>query len=193
MTRAAILALALAGCSAEPTADPPSATPSATSGAASSTRAGSSESTSAGETLTGAVSNLSGASSDLNVRVTDTRTIVDLPADTLFEFDKAELTPAAIANLPRVAELIRAGGAGSVEVSGHTDAKGDDAYNQALSQRRAQAVADWMREQVGVRQRTFVVQGRGETQPVAPNTRPDGSDDPDGRSRNRRVEVSIPR
>lgn len=178
----------LAGCSdnnpglansAEPAATPvnPEATPSAA----------------AGGVLTGSVSALNADISGLNVRTTDTQTIVDLPADTLFAFDRADLTQAAAANLAKVAELVRQAPAGPVALVGHTDSKGDDAYNLELSERRARAVADWMREQVGIRQRQYLATGKGETEPVAANQAVDGKDDPAGRAKNRRVVVLIPR
>jgi outer membrane protein OmpA-like peptidoglycan-associated protein len=52
-------------------------------------------------------------------------------------------------------------------------------------------VAAWLRQQVGVRQRQITTSGKGEAEPIAPNTRPDGGDDPAGRARNRRVELII--
>lgn len=143
--------------------------------------------------LTGQVSALTSAVSGLNVRVTDTATIVDLPADALFAFDKADLTPDATAQLQKAAELIRAAPPGAIRVVGHTDSKGDDAYNQRLSEARARAVADWFEQQVGVRQRAFDVVGMGEGAPIAPNETADGKDDPAGRAKNRRVEVIIPK
>jgi outer membrane protein OmpA-like peptidoglycan-associated protein len=143
--------------------------------------------------LTGQVSSLSSAVSGLNVRVTDTATIVDLPADTLFAFDKADLTPDAKGQLGKAAELIRAAPPGAIRVVGHTDSKGDDAYNQRLSEARARAVADWFGQQVGVRQRPFDVVGMGEGAPIAPNETADGKDDPIGRAKNRRVELIIPK
>lgn len=143
--------------------------------------------------LTGQVSSLSSAVSGLNVRVTDTATIVDLPADTLFAFDKADLTPDATVQLGKAAELIRAAPPGAIRVVGHTDSKGDDAYNQRLSEARARAVADWFGQQVGVRQRAFDVTGVGEGAPIAPNETADGKDDPAGRAKNRRVELIIPK
>ena len=147
----------------------------------------------AGGGLTSAVSDLRADTSGLNVRETAFGTVVELPADTLFEFDKAELAPDAATNLAKVAELIRSAPAGAIGIVGHTDAKGDDAYNQRLSEQRAQSVATWMKEQVGIRQRTYEVAGKGEAEPVAANQKPDGSDDPEGRARNRRVEVVIPK
>lgn len=141
---------------------------------------------------TGQVSALKGDVSGLNVRVTDMGTVIDLPADAVFEFDKAELTPAAAGELLKAAELIRAGPPGAIQVIGHTDSLGDEAYNQHLSEARARTVADWFGQQVGVRQRQFAVSGKGESAPIAPNQAADGKDDPAGRTKNRRVEVVIP-
>ena len=178
----------LAGCSSQPPA--PAAeqdTSAAPAGAPQPTPPVS------GERLTASVSGLSADSSGLNVRITDRATIVELPTDTLFEFDRADLTPAATDNLGKAADAIRRGAPGAITIVGHTDSKGSDAYNQPLSERRAQAVADWMKQQVGVRQRDFTVVGKGESAPVVPDTRADGSDDPAARTRNRRVEIVIPR
>lgn len=158
------------------TASPPGATPAPTGGA-----------------LRADVSDLTGAVSGLNTRITDMGLVIDLPADALFAFDKAELSPAAETELRKAAELIRKSPAGAIQVIGHTDAKGDDAYNQKLSEARARTVADWFGQQVGVRQRQFQVSGKGETAPIAPNAGPDGKDDEAGRAKNRRVEVVVPR
>ena len=127
------------------------------------------------------------------VSQTATETRVSLAADTLFAFDKAELTPQAQANLTRTAEVVADGGAGAVRIVGHTDGKGDDAYNDALSRRRADAVAAWLRTQPTLSERTFVAEGRGKREPLLPNTTPDGADAPESRARNRRVEVIVPR
>lgn len=211
MTRAgapAALALALAACSGEggetpaPAASrvaggaPVAAAGGGLAGRVSGERAavsGAGAATGAGGGLTGRVSALNADVSGLNTRMTDMGLVIDLPADVLFEFDQATLTPAAEDALGKASDLIRRSPAGPIRVIGHTDAKGDDAYNQRLSEARAQAVADWFGRQVGVRTRAFAVSGRGEAAPVAANTRPDGSDDPAGRQKNRRVEVVLPR
>ena len=146
-----------------------------------------------GSRLSGQTSSLAGQVSDFAVERTAFGTRVQIAADTLFEFDKAALTPAAQTNLLRMAELVRQGRQGAVTVTGHSDAKGEDAYNLDLSRRRAEAVVAWLRTQPGMDTRMFAIEGRGETEPVAPNNRPDGSDDPDGRARNRRVTIDIPR
>jgi outer membrane protein OmpA-like peptidoglycan-associated protein len=191
MTRRALAlsALALAACapaadSEPPPASEPPAAPAPTPAAAPANPPGG---------MTGTVSNLTGDVSGLNVRVTDMGTIIDLAADALFEFDKADLTPAAEAQLQKAAALIRKAPPGGIQVIGHTDAKGDDAYNQRLSEARARTVADWFARQVGVRQRDFAVSGKGETAHIAPNETATGADDPAGRTKNRRVEVILPR
>lgn len=195
MIRAALAllpALALAACT--PAADreqAPAGDASAAPATATSAPAAPPAATPGG--MTGSVSSLTGDVSGLNIRVTDMGTIIDLPADALFEFDKADLKPDAEVQLQRVAALIRKAPAGAIQVIGHTDAKGDDAYNQRLSEARARTVADWFARQVGVRQRDFAVSGKGETAPVAPNETATGADDPAGRAKNRRVEVILPR
>ena len=70
---------------------------------------------------------------------------------------------------------------------------GSDTYNIGLSQRRAQSVVRWLGQQGGVATARLQPLGRGEQDPVASNTRPDGSDDPSGRARNRRVKIYVPR
>lgn len=114
---------------------------------------------------------------------------VSLDAEVLFEFDKADLTAEAITSLTAVAAELEADATGPVSIVGHTDSIGDDTYNQDLSVRRATAVRDLL---TSVLDTTFefVVEGRGETQPVADNENADGSDNPENRRRNRRVEVT---
>lgn len=127
--------------------------------------------------------------SDLKARTTPSQAIVvDLPADVLFDFDKATLRPDAAEPLRKATDLIASYPTAPVTINGHTDDKGDDAYNQALSMRRATTVAEHLK---GATNRSFAVNGLGERQPVAPNAKPDGADDPDGRQKNRRVEIII--
>lgn len=143
--------------------------------------------------LHGTVSGLHGVVTGFSTRTTALGTIVALDADILFDFDKASLRSDATAQLGATADAVRQGGAGTVTVVGYTDAKGGDAYNLDLSRRRAASVAAWLRGQAALGTRDFAVTGKGKADPVAPNTRPDGSDDPAGRARNRRVELVIPR
>ncbi len=112
--------------------------------------------------------------------------------DLLFAFDRAELRPEAEQALQRVAEIIRQRRPRAVRIVGHTDAVGADAYNQTLSERRARSVQQWLAAQGGGLP-AIQAEGRGEAEPVAPNAQPDGRDDPEGRQRNRRVEVLLER
>ncbi len=129
----------------------------------------------------------------LDAKVTDREIRIDLSADVLFDFDKADLKPAADGDLGKVAEVARANPGTPIDVAGHTDAKGADAYNQRLSERRAEAVKTWLVERGGVEAGRIRTRGWGETRPIAPNETPGGADDPEGRQRNRRVEITIRR
>ncbi len=77
-----------------------------------------------------------------------------------------------------------------VEISSHTDSKGDDDYNLKLSQRRAESVVHYLIKS-GIDKNRLVARGYGETQPIAPNENEDGSDNAEGRQKNRRTEFKI--
>ena len=127
---------------------------------------------------------------DLQVKETETEVRIELAADVLFEFDKATLLPKAEDTLKKAAEFIRQRAKGEIRIEGHTDAKGDDAYNHRLSERRADSVRQWFGRN-GLRGLRVTSRGFGETRPIVPNTKADGADDPDGRQKNRRVEIVI--
>lgn len=137
------------------------------------------------------VEDMGGKIENLAMKETATEVRIDLAADVLFDFDKAVLLPKAQQTLSQAAGIIRDKAKGSVRIDGYTDAKGSDAYNQRLSERRATAVETWFKTQGNLKNVSFVTQGFGAKNPVAPNTKPDGSDDPDGRQKNRRVEIVI--
>jgi OmpA-OmpF porin, OOP family len=118
---------------------------------------------------------------------------VTLGADVLFDFDKASLKPAARSRIKEAVAQIRKSEPSRVEVVGYTDSKGSNAYNQQLSERRAAAVASALRSGLGGSAPTLQASGRGEADPVAPNTKKDGSDNPRGRAKNRRVTVRFER
>jgi ompA family protein len=135
-----------------------------------------------GSSLSAQGSSLSGTETGFNIQI-------NLSSDVLFDFDKAELKPEADAELQKAADVIRQKGKGLILITGYTDSKGSDAYNQRLSLARAQAVKNWF-EAKGLNQ-NYQVKGQGATNPVAPNTHPDGSDNPEGRAKNRRVEIIV--
>lgn len=114
-------------------------------------------------------------------------TTIELPADVLFDFDKAEIRPDAEQSLKAAARILREQAKGPVRVEGHTDAKGAAAYNQKLSEQRATSVMKWLVENEKLGSVKFAIKGFGATKPAAPNTKPDRTDNPEGRQRNRRV------
>jgi len=141
--------------------------------------------------ITGQTLDIEATLKELNARVVGQEIRIALAADVLFDFDKHELKPAAFPTLGKVAEVLKAHADTAVLVEGHTDGKGADAYNQALSERRAASVRDWLVKNAGQPRSRFTIRGFGKSRPIAPNTKPDGSDDPGGRERNRRVEIVV--
>ncbi|MBC2693046.1 MULTISPECIES: OmpA family protein [Pseudomonas] len=106
--------------------------------------------------------------------------------EVLFAFDSAQLTPAAQEQLVGLMDKLKNADVLSIKVVGHTDSQGTDAYNQALSERRASSVAAFLLEQ-GLAPDKLTSQGMGESQPVADNA------SEEGRAKNRRVELVIGR
>ncbi|WMJ68000.1 OmpA family protein [Stenotrophomonas sp. 24(2023)] len=108
-----------------------------------------------------------------------------------FDFDKSNLRPDAVAILSEASEILKRYPDLRVEVAGHTDSKGTDAYNQKLSERRATAVYNYLTQQGVAASRLVGPIGYGKSRPIAPNTNPDGSDNPEGRAKNRRTELNV--
>lgn len=109
-------------------------------------------------------------------------TTITLAADALFDTDKSDLRPEAVAELNDFGSKMNRLGKKSVFIVGHTDSRASDAYNQRLSERRAASVAAYLEQNYGVVSQT---EGRGEREPVGNNgTR-------DGRQANRRVEITL--
>ena len=132
---------------------------------------------------------ISGLLRDLNAEVRGREVRIALSADVLFDFDKAELKPEAKPSLDKVVAVLKSYPKATASVEGHTDSKGDDAYNQKLSERRAESVRKWLAANgADLRMST---RGWGEKKPVVPNAKPDGKDDPEGRQKNRRVEITV--
>jgi outer membrane protein OmpA-like peptidoglycan-associated protein len=128
----------------------------------------------------------------LEVRVIDRGVEIILPEVLLFDYKSDRLTPEAKAKLHKIADMVNDPKVESrtIAVEGHTDSIGSLNYNLALSERRARTVG---RELVftGVRKERLSLKGFGELKPIAPNKNPDGSDNPEGRAQNRRVEIII--
>ena len=117
--------------------------------------------------------------------------VITLGADAYFDFDKATLKPNGRAKLDKLAsDLRRVSSVSSIVVVGHTDSKGTDAYNLRLGQRRADSVASYLTAK-GVPGSLFTTRSMGKAEPVAPNTLPNGKDNPEGRALNRRVVITV--
>lgn len=107
-----------------------------------------------------------------------------------FDFDKATLRPESKTILDRAIRTLKDKPKVDVLVAGHTDAIGTEQYNQGLSERRAKAVYDYL-VAGGVNAGRLTTKGFGESEPIAPNQNPDGTDNPEGRQENRRVELQV--
>jgi outer membrane protein OmpA-like peptidoglycan-associated protein len=140
-------------------------------------------------TLNYQTQDLKGATQSLEIKETPLELKIELPGDVLFDFDKATIRRDAEGTLRQVADTLNQYPDAKVRIDGYTDSKGSDAHNLPLSRRRAISVRDWL-ERHGVKA-NFTVEGYGKANPVAPNTNPDGSDDPTGRQKNRRVEITV--
>jgi hypothetical protein len=138
------------------------------------------------------ITNLSTESGNASGSDTESSThaTITLRTDVLFQFAKSNLTPRAKAILAPLAAKIKSRAAGPVQVTGYTDSIRTDQVNIPLSQARAAAVVAALKPALlGV---TFHATGLGAADPVAPNTKPDGSDNPAGRALNRRVTITFP-
>jgi OOP family OmpA-OmpF porin len=111
---------------------------------------------------------------------------VSLGADTYFSFDSAQLTAGGIQEIENLAQRLKMGNFKDlrIDIAGHTDSLGSEAYNQSLSERRAASVKKEFVES-GIPATVITTRGYGETVPVASNATPEG------RAKNRRVDVTI--
>lgn len=112
------------------------------------------------------------------------RGLISNMGDVLFQTGKYELKPEARERLAKVSGILLAYPTLKISIEGHTDAVGTDDYNQRLSEQRAEVVRDYFVQQ-GVTENAVTARGFGKTQPIASN------DTPDGRQRNRRVELVL--
>jgi outer membrane protein OmpA-like peptidoglycan-associated protein len=109
---------------------------------------------------------------------------LNMPGHITFATNAADVVASFYDVLNSVALVLKEYEKTYIDVLGHTDSTGEDAYNQKLSERRALSVADYLISQ-GVMQQRFNVLGYGETRPIASNNTPEG------RSQNRRVEIEL--
>lgn len=129
---------------------------------------------------------LDGALRDLNAEKTNLGTVINLASAVLFSFDKYDLRPDAESTLEKLLIVIQAQNVNKkIEIVGHTDSIGTDQYNQALSEKRAQSVANWLIAHK-IAAKRLNTSGRGESEPV------DTNETVEGRQKNRRVSITIP-
>ncbi len=107
-----------------------------------------------------------------------------------YNFNKADIREDAAKELDKLVQLLIDNPEIKIELGSHTDSIDDDAYNIQLSQRRANSAVNYI-VQHGISPDRIVAKGYGESKPIARNTNPDGTDNPDGRQRNRRTEFKI--
>ena len=110
--------------------------------------------------------------------------LLNIPSGVNFAYNSANVEPRFRATLDRVASVLSEYNQSYIDVYGHTDSTGSDAYNQGLSERRAVSVADYLSSH-GVAPARIATRGFGETQPIESN------ETEEGRAANRRVEIKI--
>jgi len=107
-----------------------------------------------------------------------------------YEYDQAAIHPRAQKQLAIVADILKSSPGKKLKIGGYTDAKGTDDYNLDLSKKRAEAVKQFFLDQ-GVPIGQVETLAFGKSNPLGPNANPDGSDNPEGRSLNRRAEILL--
>ena len=108
----------------------------------------------------------------------------------LFDYNSSTLTDEAILDIERLYQVMMSYPDLYLEVVGHTDSRGEAAYNYELSKKRAHAVINYLTGK-GIDPVRFVSRGMGETSNIAMNVNPDGTDNPEGRRLNRNAEIRI--
>jgi outer membrane protein OmpA-like peptidoglycan-associated protein len=108
----------------------------------------------------------------------------------LFDFSKSLLRDEVRPELDEILAYLKENKNVKLDIYGHTDAKGADQFNDALSLKRARAAVEYLASK-GIDPKRLKAIGKGERQPVAPDENPDKSDNPDGRQKNRRVEFKV--
>jgi OmpA-OmpF porin, OOP family len=109
----------------------------------------------------------------------------------LFDYNRAIIKENAYSELNEGINFIKRYPGSRIEIAGHTDNIGTPQYNQTLSEKRAEAVREYLIREGGVDPAWIFSVGYRDLHPVAPNQKPDGKDNPDGRAQNRRVEINI--
>jgi len=107
-----------------------------------------------------------------------------------YDFNQSYLQPASFPSLDKLVAMLQAHPEVKIELSAHTDSKGSNELNEKLSEARAKSCVDYLVSK-GVSAERLTWKGYAATMPIAPNTNTDGSDNPEGRARNRRTEFKV--
>lgn len=108
-----------------------------------------------------------------------------------FDFDKYNIRKDAKVVMGSNIETLTENPQVIIEVIGHTDSKGSDSYNMKLAEKRAKSAVDYLTKNGIPKSQIITIISKGEAEPAVPNTNPDGSDNPDNRQKNRRVEFKV--
>jgi outer membrane protein OmpA-like peptidoglycan-associated protein len=128
---------------------------------------------------------------DLNAKKIGIEIQISLSGDVLFDFDKWDIKFEAEETLEKISRIVTELKKKNMLIEGHTDSRGENTYNLNLSRKRADSIKKWFLEKGGLNQVRLTTKGYGELKSIAPNTNPDGSDNPEGRTQNRRIEIRI--
>ena len=109
----------------------------------------------------------------------------------LFEYNKFVISDKSRAEMNDAIDFVKKYPGSRIEIAGHTDNRGTQKYNQTLSEKRAEAVREYLIKEGGVDPAKITAVGHRDLYPIAPNRKPDGKDNPEGRAQNRRVEINI--
>ena len=107
-----------------------------------------------------------------------------------YDFNKYDIRPDAAQELDKLVTILEDNPHIKIELSSHTDSVDTERYNLMLSQKRAESAVEYIVSQ-GIDPARLLAKGYGESRPIAPNTNPDGTDNPEGRQKNRRTEFRI--
>ncbi|MCB0494871.1 MAG: OmpA family protein [Cyclobacteriaceae bacterium] len=107
-----------------------------------------------------------------------------------YDFAKWDIRPDAAQELDKLVDILKDNPEISIELSSHTDSVDTESYNMRLSQRRAESAVDYIVKS-GIDRSRITAKGYGESRPIARNTNPDGTDNPEGRQKNRRTEFKV--
>ncbi len=128
---------------------------------------------------------------NFNGSESETEITIQISGDVLFDFNAYTIRNEAEVELQKVVTILKKHPDASVLIKGHTDSKGSEDYNLKLSRERAQAVKNWLVTVANFDEHHINIVGLGESKPIALNKRPDGSDNIEGRKKNRRVEIIV--